>query len=315
MNSNRRELLYALAALLCGPAGRPLFAKESEATDIGNFDYIYSNSSVREEFKTFLVNVFHLYPQDELHALIVEAVKRGRRDEDVYRQVQVRLGDIKPFLGDLRYSLPTLAKQKRALADQTLTLIDPDRRYEGYLELGSNGRFLDSLEERLDIEGACFTLSDRAPMNTAIDILDRGQLRKAGTFVAMNHYRPMLAKQVPAHSIDLVTVYIGFHHCPVDLRAEFLSSIREVLRPGGVLIIRDHDVHNEKMRRMVALAHDVFNMGTQETWEYNERELRNFYSLAYFDTMMKSAGFKPEGRRLLQDGDPTLNTLMKYTLA
>jgi hypothetical protein len=86
-----------------------------------------------------------------------------------------------------------------------------------------------------------------------------------------------------------------------------------VLRPGGILIVRDHNVHNEKMLRLVALAHDVFNMGTQETWKYNEAERRNFYSLDKLDSMLTSTGFKAHGRRLLQDGDPTLNTLLMYT--
>jgi SAM-dependent methyltransferase len=312
MDSNRRDLVRALALVLSAVSTRSLFAKEVSA---GNFDYIYSDPAIREQFKTFLINVFHLYPQDDLHALILKAVKQGLTDEGVYHQVQAQLGDIKPFMGDLTHALPTLAKQKRVLTDQTVALLGDKKRYDGYLELGSNGRFLDALEERLEINGDCFTMAERAPTNSAIDIVDRGQIRKAGAFISLNDYRPTLARQVPANSVDLVTVYIGFHHCPVDLREHFLGSIRQVLRPGGVLIVRDHNVHNEKMRRMVALAHDVFNMGTQETWAYNEAERRNFYSLADLDRMLASAGFKAGGRRLLQNGDPTLNTLMRYTRA
>lgn len=314
MNISKRELLRALAVIMSAAPATLVFAKEAPAAK-GNFGYIYSDPEIREEFKTFLVNVFHLYPEDDLHALILKAVKQGLTDGEIYRRVQKQLGDIKPFLGDLTYSLPTLSKQKRVLTDQTLALLDPGKRYEGYLELGSNGRFLDSLEERLEIEGERFTMAERAPAKSPIDIVDRGQIRNAGTFISLNDYRPTLARQVPPKSIDLVTVYIGFHHCPVELREPFLESIREVLRPGGVLIVRDHNVHNEKMLRMVALAHDVFNMGTQETWKYNEAERRNFYPLAKLDSMLISAGFKADGRRLLQDGDPTLNTLMRYTRA
>jgi SAM-dependent methyltransferase len=314
MNKSKREFLRALAVMMSAAPATSLFAEEAPAAK-GNFGYIYSDPAIREEFKTFLVNVFHLYPEDDLHALILTAVKRGLTDGEIYRQVQKQLGDIKPFLGDLTYSLPTLSKQKRVLTEQTLALLDPNKRYDGYLELGSNGRFLDSLEERLEIDGDCFTMAERAPTKSVIDIIDRGQIRKAGTFISLNDYRPTLVKQVPAKSIDLVTVYIGFHHCPVELRQQFLGSIREVLRPGGILIVRDHNVHNEKMRRLVALAHDVFNMGTQETWKYNETERRNFYSLDKLDSMLTSAGFKSQGRRLLQDGDPTLNTLLRYTRA
>lgn len=312
MSNSKRELLRALALIMSAAPAMRAFAQKPPIA-AGNFGYIYSDPAIREQFKTFLVNVFHLYPEDDLHALILGAVKQGLTDEDIYRRVQPQLREIKPLLGDLTYSLPTLSKQKRVLTDQTLVLLDPTRRYDGYLELGSNGRFLDSLEERLDIKGACFTMSERAPTKSAVDIIDRGQIRNAGTFIPLDDYRSTLAKQVPAKSLDLATVYIGFHHCPVELREQFLGSIREVLRPGGVLIVRDHQVHNEKMLRMVALAHDVFNMGTQETWKYNETERRNFYSLDKLDSMLSAAGFKAHGRRLLQDGDPTLNTLMKYT--
>jgi hypothetical protein len=127
--------------------------------------------------------------------LILEALRQGKSDADVYRLVQAQLGDIKPFLADLRYSLPTLAKQKRVLADQTLTLLDGSRRYEGYLELGSNGRFLDALEERLEIEGDYFTMAERAPTKSPTDIVDRGQIRRAGEFISLDNYRPTLAKQ------------------------------------------------------------------------------------------------------------------------
>jgi hypothetical protein len=68
----------------------------------------------------------------------------------VYRAVQPHLADIKPLLGDLTYSLPTLSKQKTVLADQTVALLGKDkRRYEDYLEVGSNGRFLDGTETRI----------------------------------------------------------------------------------------------------------------------------------------------------------------------
>lgn len=312
MNSVRREFLRAMVlAFGCSPVGS-LFA-QANATTTGNFAYVYGNAALREEFKKFLVNVFHLYPEDDLHALIAQALQQGLSDQEVYRQVQAQLGGIKPLLGDVTYSLPTLAKQKRVLAHQTALLLGERRRYEGYLEIGSNGRFLDSLEERLDIVGDSFTMSDRAPTNSAIDIVDRGQLRRAGPFIALNDYRPKLGQHVPAGSVDLVTVYIGFHHCPLELRPEFMGEIRQVLRPGGALIVRDHNVHNEKMWRMVALAHDVFNMGTKETWQYNEDERRAFYSLATLDRTLASAGFKAHARRLLQQGDPTLNTLMLYT--
>jgi SAM-dependent methyltransferase len=116
-------------------------------------------------------------------------------------------------------------------------------------------------------------MSYLAPTYSLVDVLDRGQLSKVGAFVDLNDYRPTIAKQIPARSVDLATVFIGFHHCPLELRDEFITGIRDVLRPGGALVVRDHNVYDERMWRMVALAHDVFNMGTRETWDYNARDV------------------------------------------
>jgi SAM-dependent methyltransferase len=314
LNTKRRDVLRAAAIAIGSAPLRALYAQNGRnGTTGGNFRYVYADPTFRAEFKNFLVNVFHLYPEDELQQLIETAVTAEASDEEIYRSVQARLGNIKPFLGDVTYALPTLSKQKEVLADQTVELLGTDERIVGYLEVGSNGRFLDSLEERLDIVGECFSMNDRAPTYSLVDMLDRGQLFKPGAFVALDDYRPAIAATIPRSSVDLATVFIGFHHCPVDLREEFIGGIRDVLRPGGALVVRDHHAHDERMWRMVSLAHDVFNMGTNEAWEYNERERRHFYPLDALHDLLTSAGFRTDGRRLLQDGDPTLNALMLYT--
>jgi SAM-dependent methyltransferase len=314
LRTTRRVVLRAAALALGAASLRSLYAQNGgNGTTGGNFRYVYLDPSFRTEFKDFLVNVFHLYPEDDLQRLIEAAAAEGVSDEEIYRGVQTQLGDIKPFLGDLTYSLPTLGKQKEVLADQTFDLLGGDERIEGYFEVGSNGRFLDSLEERLDIVGESFSMSDRAPTHSLVDIMDRGQIFKPGPFVALNDYRPAISATIPARSVDLATVFVGFHHCPIDLREEFIGGIRDVLRPGGALVVRDHHAHDERMSHMVALAHDVFNMGTNETWEYNARERRHFYPLDTLHGLLTRSGFRTDGRRLLQDGDPTLNTLMLYT--
>ena len=99
------------------------------------------------------------------------------------------------------------------------------------------------------------------------------------------------------------------------IREEFITSIRDVLKPDANMILRDHNVHDETMWRMVALARDVFNMGNNESWQYNENELREFYSLETLDDMLRKYGFRSDGAKLYQDGDPTLNALMLYRKA
>lgn len=287
-------------------------AAKALAEGSSNFQYIYGNNVYKKEFFNFLANVFHLFPERDIHQLIALQAKQYTEDKDIYASLQKNLSAIKPFLSELTYSIPALIKQKKVIANQTVSLLPNNGRYEGCLEVGSTGRYLDSLEEQLDIVGDIYFVSDQAPTLSVPDIIDRGQIFKAGKFIDLNNYKSKIEQNIPNNSIDLATVYIGFHHCPLELREEFIGSIRNVMKLGASLILRDHDVHNKKMWKMVALAHDVFNMGTDQDWTYNDRELRHFYSLEFLDEMLKSHGFKSDGRKLYQTGDPTLNALMLY---
>lgn len=282
---------------------------------IGNFKFIYENEKYRSDFFPFLVNVFHLYPEKEFHQLIAQVTTDNQFDDAIYQEAQQQLKKYKPLLSDLTYALPALNNQKKVITQQTLRLLPDVKKVDGYLEFGSTGRYLDELEEHLKIRGdICFI--DSKPASFSPDsIVDRGQLNKAGTFLPLNNYDTKIAKNLQKNSFDLITVYIGFHHCPPHLRGEFITSIRDVLKPNDKLILRDHDASDERMLRIVALAHDVFNLGTKETVEYNHKEEHYFYSLEFLGKIMNKFGFKSAGEKLLQDGDPTLNTLMVYTKA
>jgi hypothetical protein len=276
-----------------------------------NFRFIYSNSAYKDNFYQFLVNVFHLYPEFEFHQLIDVITKRSISDEEIYIEVQNKLNEISSIIAPLTYSIPALNKQKTMIAEQTEALLQNKKNFSGYLEIGSTGRYLDTLEERFNIDDERYFVSDKQATYSPTDMIDRGQIIKAGSDILLNNYQPEL-NLLPRSSIDLVTVYIGFHHCPINLREEFITKIRDVMRTGASLIIRDHNVINKKMNHIVALAHDVFNLGTSETWQYNNAELRNFYSLTELDLLLNKMGFKSDGRKLFQKGDPTLNALMLY---
>jgi len=267
-------------------------ASDSIDAAVGNFRYIYSNPELRRDFLDFLTNVFHLYPEQDFHDVLIKLSTVDASDEQVYVALQEELSDIQPFLGVFRYAIPALKKQKAIMADQTQMLLHPESRYEGHLEIGSTGRYISVLEDRLDIVGDIFLLHTEEGGYGPEDIVERGQISKIGTHIDMGNYTTEFARVIPKNSLDLVTVYIGFHHCPIAKREEFISSVIDVIRPGGKLILRDHDAHNEDMWRMAALAHDTFNAGIDETWQFNEGELRNFYSLRFIIDYLEDLGLE-----------------------
>jgi SAM-dependent methyltransferase len=231
------------------------------------------------------------------------------------RLLQAKLPSIKPFLSELTYALPSLAKQKREMTRQTLELLGPRREFDGYLEIGSTGRYLSHLRKALRLRGDQVLVNDLAPTNSPVDIVERGGLGKLGRFVPLDDYAPIPASAIADGSIELATCYIGLHHAPLDKLEPFIASIRRVLRPGGVFIVRDHDVHDDYMRAMASLAHAVFNAGLGTAWETNAAELRHFRPVEEWVQILARHGFEAVGPRLFQANDPSLNALLMFRRA
>lgn len=306
----------ALAAVACrgSDSGELALGGETSLGD-GNFQAVYGSPHRRAAFREFLINVFHLYPASELDELIAELVQRGATDADVYLEAAKRLPGISPILGSVRYALPTLAKQKREMADQTCQLLGDKTTINGYLEVGSHGRYLDHLQERVNVRGPVYTTAPVPATHGLTDVIDRGQLTLLGQPIAWNDYAGYTDGEIEAGSLDLITIYIGLHHATEVARRPYVQSLRRVLSERGSVIVRDHDVRDTNMRSMVGLAHDVFNLGTHESWTTNAAERRNFYSLEYLISLFEEEGFRATPERLRQAGDPTLNTLLRFDKA
>jgi SAM-dependent methyltransferase len=276
------------------------------------FRAVYGDVKWADGFYRFLQNVYRLYPEDRFHRLIQEACAAEAGDEAIYRRLQAGLPAIKPFLSELTYALPSLGKQKREMARQTLEILAGRGDYDGYVEIGTTGRYVRALGNDLRLRGPVVVVNDAAPTNSPVDVMERGQLAKVGRFVPLDDYAPLPAAAVPDGSVDLVTCYIGLHHCEPTRLGPFVASIHRMLRPGGVLVLRDHDVTTPAMDAFVSLAHTVFNAGLGVPWETNKKELRHFASVAEWSRRLEAAGFRDRGQRLLQANDPSDNTLMAF---
>ena len=277
-----------------------------------NFKAVFDDPQMKAAFLLFLVNVYHLFPEDRFHELIAEVSQAAGSDKEIYAQIKARLPEIKPILSDVRYALPALWKQKDEMANQTLELLGSKRTINGYMEIGTTGRYVSKLKSGIELKGDLVLLHSDEPTYSPIDIAERGGIGKLGRFVPMKGYAAISSSDIADKSLDLVTNFIGFHHSPIVMLDPFVRSLQRVLRPGGRMIVRDHDVNSPPMNRMVALAHDVFNMGLGTEWSANQREIRNFTSLSQLVTYLEGRGFKHEGKMLYQPGDPTHNALMVF---
>jgi FAD/FMN-containing dehydrogenase/uncharacterized membrane protein YhaH (DUF805 family)/SAM-dependent methyltransferase len=288
------------------PAAEPAMNQANE------FSIINCNTTMHDKLYLFLQNIFHLYPEDKMLALLKNTAKNTTTSQACYEKTQQALKSIKPFFSDLTYALPALAKQKQVMLTQSLELLGANQSIDGYIEIGSAGRYLSRLKKRLTIRGSIYLVDEKAPGYSPVDILERGQVKKLGQYIPLNNYAP-LSSEIPDASIDLLTCYIGLHHIALNKLDAFIASIVRVLRPQGRFILRDHNCPTDAMRQFCSLIHSVFNIGTQETWQTNQAELRHFRSVAAWCELLKKHGLISDGHGLLQAHDPSDNTLMIFT--
>ncbi|MFC3194087.1 FAD-binding protein [Marinicella sediminis] len=282
-----------------------------EAMGPSEFRAVFNDTEQKDAFYRFLQVVFRLYPEDRFHHLIDQHVNQHETDEDIYNALRQQLPSIKPFLADLTYGLPALKKQKQVMADQTLHLLDKRTAINGYLEIGSTGRYVSALRKSVTVHEPIYLMSDQVPDHSPGEVFERGGIRKFGTHIPLD-YQPIDPAVIQPQSLDVISCYIGLHHCPLEQLDEFVQSIHRSLRPGGLFILRDHDAGSEQMKTFVSLVHTVFNLGTGEDWAFNAAEYRNFQGVDYWVRLLEAHGFRDHKHRFLQHKDPSDNVLMAF---
>ncbi|NME72575.1 hypothetical protein [Flammeovirga aprica] len=219
---NRKKFLISIGLL---GANTLLFSSNlmgSFSDKWSNFKHIYSNHQLKGDFFKFLKNIFNLFPEDKLHDLISESTNNNSNDKEIYLDAQSKLDTISPLFSVINYGLPSLFKQKEEMAKQSLKLLGLGGTYNGYLEIGSSGRYLDYLEEKVKIKGNRYYADGKEPGYSLQEMVDRGQISIGADYIPLADYNTKYSEIIENESLDLVTIYIGFHHCPLDLRETFI---------------------------------------------------------------------------------------------
>jgi SAM-dependent methyltransferase len=292
------------------------YYKEEKAKDIwikwketSEFISVFQNTYWRDQFYLFLQNVYRIYPEDAFHYLIKEASVQYNTDEAIYNNISKRLCTIKPFLVDVTYALPALKKQKLEMLNQTKELLWDGVSINGYVEIGTTGRYVNYFKKTFNIRGNIFTINDSSADNSLAEIFERWQISKVSKHLDFKNYTSNIEKQ----SVDLITCFVWLHHVPIEKLAWFIKNIHSILKPGGKFILRDHDADSKEMEVFCSLLHTVFNLGLWVSFEEDQKEYRNFHSIVYWSKLLKKHGFQDSWKRILQHKDPSKNTLLIFT--
>ena len=90
-------------------------------------------------------------------------------------------------------------------------------------------------------------------------------------------------------SFDMITVFMVLHH--IDDIYAFLNEILRVLRKGGILIIREHDVDSIQMKYIIDIQHELYN----KVWNKKDNDdmpVTNYKSKDDWDFLIEDIGLK-----------------------
>ena len=280
-------------------------------------ELLHNHYEVRREFRKFFRNIFLNLNEDGFLKLADKVMKENRDHESIYKAFEENIGQAQPngAVGFYR-SFKALVNQREALTKQIETLMGKGTPVNGYVEIGFPGRLISAVKKTVDLSGNVIVVNDKESLS---DYLQCGFPRPYDAFVTLENYAP-LTKALDRNSTDLVSCFIGLHHCPKEKLEAFVQSVSDVLRPGGSFILRDHDTSSPEILAMAYLAHTTFNLGTGVAWEdpslgFDEKtEIRNFQSLEFWDALMERHGLvrSKEISPLVRPGDPTKNSLVRY---
>lgn len=265
----------------------------------------------RNEVRDFLHNVFMQLDERSFFVLMDSILEDPQlNDEQIYANLYSKISNAKPnALSNLRLILKSLKRLKNDLGNQTAHLVG-QRIINGYVEIGYPGRMIRPLKSRIEMQGRLYCINDKEGLS---DYVEAGFPRPYDQFIPLNDYEPISENAIPTASTDLVCMYIGLHHVPVEKLDSFISSIKRILRPGGTFILMDHDAHTIELQNFVDVVHSIFNAATGVEPQTNNQEIRNFNSLQYWINLLESHGMIHYTHApLIRNGDSTLNSLIRF---
>lgn len=278
----------------------------------------FTHPEQRIAIASFIDNVLRQIPSDEVLNLVDQikqdtSLRSSLDDAQFYEKIRVGVMSLKGRLSIFKI-INLINFQKQLLGKQIRALLGQTEIIQNCLEIGTPGTYSSAIRDR--INGKIYVLTEEPKATDILQAYSLNPLKKFkgyDEFIALNDYAPVSTK-IPDHSIDLVICTIGLHHAPVEKLDAFIDSIRRVLRPGGIFILREHNAYSPELVSLAYAAHSIYNaIIPEETVDSEMREIRNFQSLNYWKSLLETHGFSIDADEHVQDGDSTLNTFIKCT--
>ncbi len=276
---------------------------------------VFSDRSQRVKIGEFIDEVLKQANSNDILVLI-DKFKKTYTDQELYHFLLMNAPDIRSRNFKYR-QLKALNHQKIILSEQMKMLLGNSVNVGNCVEIGNPATYIQASSKFLKISGQIYAVGDRQLATDSIQAFSLNPMKGFkyyDKFIYLSDYQPIQPSDIPSSSIELVVCTIGLHHIPVEKLGEFVLSIQRILKPGGTLILREHNCTSESQVALAYAAHSIYNViATGESVESESKEVRNFQSLGYWIDLLSGYGLVVGKDRLMQSGDPTMNTLLKFT--
>lgn len=308
------------------------------------FRTVFQTTEVmRMEFAKFLNTIFYQLDGKKVLDLMQEIINdpnnQNKTDEDIYNEILTKISRAKrrlPFL----LQLVALSVLKNGLGRQIKQLMqgfDP-KKFNNYMEIYDR-RYVSTIRTiaKFSLRGSIIAVSN-IPNVGFINRIEAGALfsRYPYKHVPLNDEDcenplltpdktncPIQSTYVGDNEIDLIACLGGLHHIPEERMEPFVASMHRTLRPGGVLLLREHDViesnqspahlTKEEMIAMACVVHSFVNAAAGQSWDVEKAELRYFQGVSEWSAFMQQMGFTPISKAsLVLKDDPTENRMFAF---
>ncbi len=289
-----------------------------------------TTEEMKAEFVKFLTTIFYKLDDKKVLQKMEEILRDpNKTDKQIYKELLLNIRGMKKRFAPL-LELWSLRVLKNGMGRQAAELLKNfhEAKFHDYLEIYDR-RYLNDIRNAtgMPFDGKTIAVSNTKDV-TFIDRLQAGAALSKypyKTHVPLNDpdcENPLEAPEktckpidesVADSSIDLISCLGGLHHIPKERVDAFVSSLRKKLRPGGVILLREHNVTDENIRSIAALVHTFVNVADEMSWEVENKEIREFKTIADWTEMMKKHHFTPiSSKPLILQEDPTKNGMVAF---
>jgi len=177
-----------------------------------------------------------------------------------------------------------IVRSKNRIND-IIGLLPKDAKITSFIDIGADdGSITKAIAEHFNIpKQNAFGLNIIDSPFTTDEIRDRIEFKR---------YEARNDTGLPDSSVDLVTLNEVFHHVSKLDRDNLLKEINRILKPGGYIFIREHDVPREKNKELIQflqLVHGVYIMIRDEPYlDY----YADYFDFGYLKRIMNKNRFK-----------------------